>query len=243
MAFRKLLANWIAFNEVDVSDKTTFFLTVEGGEGVGKSSFCRAFQDRVQFAGQPLVWTREPGGTEMADRIRALFLDPPAHEALTTEAELFLVSAARSQHVRKFIEPQLAAGRWVLCDRFFDSTRVYQGILGGLPEQALETCLQMSVGSCVPDLSFVLDCPVDIALYRLDERSRQTSQEADFDNNRFDQADVSYHEKLRQGFLSLAKRFPDRIVVLDASQSPDEVVEQAWRQLQARLPSAVLGGR
>ena len=228
-------------NEVEVTERASaFFLTVEGGEGVGKSSFCRIMQQRLQAVGCHVVLTREPGGTEMADRIRALFLNPPTSEPLSTEAELFLVSAARSQHVRQKIKPCLEQGEWVLCDRFYDSSRVYQGLIGGVSESALETCLQLSVDDCHPDISFFLDCPVEIALQRLGQRNEQQTAAADFDNNRFDQADVAFHKKLRQAFLDLARRFPGRAVVLDASAPTEQIVDQAWRQLKQR---GLLGGR
>jgi dTMP kinase len=146
--------------------------------------------------------------------------------------EALLVSAARAQHVEKVIRPALAAGKWVLCDRYADSTRVYQGVLGGLDTEKLETLIALSTDDLSPDLTFLLDCDVRIAARRRDQRGA----EADLSDaiRRYDDAKIEFHDRLRTAYLSLVQRFPARMIVLDAAQAPAKVTADALQLLAER---------
>ena len=209
------------------------FISIEGGEGVGKSSFLLNLESSLKQAGHKTMTTREPGGTKIAQKIRTLFMSPPEDEVLEVVSELFLVSAARCQHVSSRILPGLKSDNWVLCDRFHDSTRVYQGIGGSLPEGQIESIIALSTGGLDPDLTFILDCDVKTALSRIDKRN--ANNETQESGNRYDEASYQFHQTLRSGFLRLKKTFPDRIVVLDASQAPEAVLDDAVRHINNRF--------
>ncbi len=208
-----------------------FFITIEGGEGTGKSLFVRGLTQVLEQRGISYLLTREPGGTPLADQIRRMFLEPPAGDSPTALTELLLVSAARAQHVHKKIKPALAEGLWVLCDRFYDSTRVYQGALGGISEATLEAIVQTSVENCHPQLSFVLDCPAEISMARVRQRTADAGQNM-AEANRYDGGNAAMHEKLREAYLDVARRFPERVHVIDATQTPAQVLETAVRFLK-----------
>ncbi len=211
-----------------------YFISIEGGEGVGKSVFSQHLMDALVALRRPVIRTAEPGGTPSAQLIRQLFLHPPAEDPLVPEAELFLVSAARAQHVGQKIRPALKQGTWVICDRFADSSRVYQGVMGGLPVTLVESMIQVSCGPTVPDLTFLLDCDVAIMMERLSVRSRTTGDVPPQSATRFDEAGLPYHRKLQQAYQQVARQFPERIVVLDAAQTPDAVLHQAMDTLRQR---------
>ncbi len=202
------------------------FISVEGGEGVGKTTFCRMLRHKLEKLGCEVLATHEPGGTQIGKKVREWFLSPPGDEPLMPLTELFLVSAARAQHVagpiREFLRHDKAI---VLCDRFHDSSRVYQGILGGNPKETLEMIIATSVSGIEPQLTFLLDCDAHAAMRRVGARGGQAEL------NRFDGGSLAFYEKLRSAYRSVAEQFPDRIVVLDAAQSEVDVVEQAWAEL------------
>ncbi len=206
------------------------FISIEGGEGVGKSYLTLGLQTRLQALQHEVLLTREPGGTPLADSVRQLFLNPP--EKPTPLAELFLVSAARNQHVAQIINPALARKAWVICDRFYDSTRVYQGDLAGVPSAILEDVIAHSVGDCHPGITFLLDCPVDVAMGRVRQRTKVLQLDA---GNRYDEGSREMYESLRTAFLKRAREFPERMIVIDASQTPEEVLEDSWAQLKQHL--------
>lgn len=206
------------------------FISIEGGEGVGKSYLTLGLQTRLQELQHQVLLTREPGGTPLADSLRQIFLNPP--EKPTPLAELFLVSAARNQHIQQIIKPALAAQSWVICDRFYDSTRVYQGDLAGVPDAVLESVLAHSVGDCHPGVTFLLDCPVDIAMTRVRQRTKVLQLDA---GSRYDEGSREMYELLRNAYLKRAREFPERIIVIDASQTPEQVLEDAWAQLKQHL--------
>jgi dTMP kinase len=210
------------------------FISVEGGEGVGKSTFIRALADRFKDRGIPLAVTREPGGTKVADLIRHVFSAPIPDEPLFMGTEALLVSAARCQHVEWFVKPRLKDGVWVLSDRFADSTRVYQGIIGGIDDTTLEGLISFSTSGVAPDLTFLLDCSVDITSKRLSGR-REASVTRSDEISRYDQQNRAFHERLRLAYQSLARKFPERIVVLDAALAPEAVLAQAWQVLETRF--------
>lgn len=209
------------------------FITVEGGEGVGKSVFIRGLSEALLARGISLMLTREPGGTPLADGIRQLFLHPPNDDKPSSITELLLVSAARSQHVATRILPCLARGQWVLCDRFYDSTRVYQGSLGGLAAEVVEQVLAYSVAACHPQLTFLLDCSTEIAMQRI-ERREQALGLASAARNRYDAGSLVMHQRLRAAYQELAQRFAERIVVIDAESSPQSMVSKAMQQIERK---------
>lgn len=189
------------------------FVTFEGGEGAGKSTQIGRLAETLRRAHLSVVVTREPGGTPGAEAIRELLLGgPPDHWLPLTEA--LLVLAARADHVSRRIQPALAAGDWVMCDRFTDSTRVYQGIAGGLGLPRVERLHKAAFGSLRPDLTLILDVPVEVGL----TRRRQAAG-----GNRYEAMDREFHERVRRGFLALAGREPERCVVIDATRGEDAV--------------------
>jgi dTMP kinase len=205
------------------------FLTVEGGEGVGKTSFLEVLNSALHGQGIRTLRTREPGGTVIADQIRQIFMSPPASEEILPETELCLVSAGRAQHVAHVIRPAMKRGDWVICDRFADSTRVYQGELRGLSAEWIESIIRYTCLGLAPDLTILLDCPTEIALQRL--AHRRTAQG---EISRFDSARVEQHERIRSGFLKLAQRFKERFLVIDASGTVESSVAIAMDLFRQR---------
>jgi dTMP kinase len=181
--------------------------------------------ERLAAAGIEAVLTREPGGSEGAEALRKLLLEGGA-DRWSTVSETLLMYAARRDHLEKLIRPALERGGWVICDRFFDSTRAYQGAGGGAPEALIASLEHEVVGADRPDLTLVLDLPVEIGLQRAGARTA-------FD--RIEARGQGFHERLRQGFLDIAEREPERCVVIDASPGPDDVAERLWRAVEARL--------
>ena len=207
------------------------FISIEGGEGVGKSTFIESLKKKIESTGQTVLTTREPGGTPLADRIRSVFTDTPESESFTVEAELMLVSAARAQHMSHKIIPALDRKETVISDRFADSTRVYQGFLGKINESFLETVIANTVFGREPDVTFLLDCDVEISMKRVLDRSAESGEAL----SRYDEAGLDTHRSLREGFLHYSKKFPERFVVLDASKTPEDVLNQALSALNERF--------
>lgn len=205
------------------------FITFEGGEGAGKTTQTRLLADRLVSAGISCLVTREPGGAPFAEEVRALLLraDLPPRGAMA-EALLFL--AARTDHVAETIVPALDSGRWVISDRFADSTLAYQGAAGGIPRATLAELHRLVLGDFQPDLTIILDLPPEVGLARIGARN-QPSQGADH----FESRALAYHEALRQGFLAIAAENPARCAVIDASPSPEEVAARIWTVVETRL--------
>ncbi len=208
------------------------FITIEGGEGVGKSVFIAGLVAALERSGKKVVSTREPGGTPVANMLRQVFSQSAGGERLTMRSELFLVNAGRSQHVTHVIRPALGEGKWVVSDRFADSTRVYQGMIGGLEESFVETCIREATEGLEPDLTFVLDCDVDIALARV--RGRQAEADA---VRRYDEVSRGVHQRMRECYAKLVERFPARMEKIDASQPPEAVLADALAALERRFPA------
>ncbi len=210
------------------------FITFEGGEGAGKSSQAKLLAERLRACGLHVVLTREPGGSAFAEQIRELILgrDTADHGAL---AEALLFCAARADHLERTIRPALEAGHWVICDRFSDSTRVYQGVAGGLSKAVIEALEQLVVAENIPDATIVLDLPASDGLARARGRNQKARAAGGGDADTFEDRPLSYHERLRDGFLMIATAEPERCVVIDALQTPDEVAEQVWATIEARV--------
>jgi len=203
------------------------FITLEGGEGAGKSTQIERLADRLQGRGLKLVTTREPGGSPGAEDIRNLLVTgEPGRWSAMTEALLF--AAARDDHLNKTIRPALEAGKWVICDRFADSTRAYQGAAEGLSSDAIETLDKLVVGQTQPNLTLILDLPVKVGL---DRATHGTSG----DENRYERMGTEFHERLRAAFLEIAKAHPERCVVIDASGTPNEVASAIWSAITQKF--------
>lgn len=209
------------------------FITFEGGEGTGKSTQAAMLALRLESLGLAVHLTREPGGSPGAEIIRHVLLSGAA-KPLGADVEAMLFAAARDDHVQCTILPALRSGKWVVCDRFADSTRVYQGILGHVDQKLLNVLERVSIGELAPDLTVILDLPVDVGLQRA--KLRRGDAEAD----RFEGEGAEFHEKLRDAYLAIAAREPDRCVVIDASAGKEAVANAIWQVVQSRLqPPAV----
>jgi dTMP kinase len=207
------------------------FITFEGGEGTGKSTHAALLAQRLQSMGIGVVLTREPGGSPGAEIIRHVLLSGAA-KALGPDAEAILFAAARDDHVSNTIEPALACGRWVVSDRFADSTSVYQGALGHVDPLLLGGLHRVTVGKLKPDLTFVLDVPAEVGL----ERATKRRGEAGAD--RFEAESLEFHEKLREAYLHLAAGEPDRCVLIDVREPRAAVATQIWDTVAKRLDPA-----
>lgn len=203
------------------------FITFEGGEGSGKSTQIRLLAERLDAEGLRAIVTREPGGSPGAEIIRHVLL-AGVGKMLGAEAETLLFIAARDDHVRNVIEPALAQNIWVLCDRFADSTRVYQGYAGKVDLRLLDAMERVTIGSLKPDLTFILDVPVEVGIQRA--ASRRGADMPD----RFEAENVDFHRKLREGFRSIAAREPERCIVIDATQPREHVTDAIWSALYQR---------
>jgi len=204
------------------------FITFEGGEGTGKSTQAAMLALRLESYGLGVQLTREPGGSPGAEIIRHVLLTGAA-KPLGADVEAMLFAAARDDHVRCTILPALRSGKWVVCDRFADSTRVYQGILGDVDQRLINVLERVSVGELSPHLTVILDLPVQVGLERAKER--RGAAQAD----RFEGEGAEFHEKLRDAYLAIAVREPDRCVVIDATASKEIVADAIWQMVQLRL--------
>ncbi len=185
------------------------FITLEGIEGAGKSTVASYILEWLQARGQPAVLTREPGGTPLAERVRELVLKPDG-EAIPADAEMLLMFAARSVHLANLIRPALARGDWVVCDRFTDATRAYQGGGRGLQRSAIETLAQLVHADLQPDLTLLLDLPVATGMARARARRGQT--------DRFEQEQAAFFERVRAAYLDLARADARRFCVVEAAR-------------------------
>ena len=204
------------------------FISFEGGEGSGKSTQIKLLADRLAAAKLRAIVTREPGGSPGAEIIRHLVLSGMG-KLLGPDAETLLFAAARDDHVRTVIQPALNQGTWVLCDRFSDSTRAYQGRLGNVMPAVLNAMQRVTIGDLKPDLTIILDVPVEIGLKRA--AARRGSGTPD----RFEAEDIKFHQELREAYRQIAAEDPDRCVLIDASASPETVAAQVWTALRDHL--------
>ena len=204
------------------------FITFEGGEGSGKSTHAGLLAQQLKQQGIDVIQTREPGGSAGAEIMRHIILSGAAKH-LGGDAELLLFAAARDDHIRNTIAPALAAGTWVICDRFMDSTRVYQGIVGKTNPRLIRALERIVVGDYVPDLTFIMDLPADTGLARA-QRRRGNSQA-----DRFEAESLQFHEMLREAFRTLARQDADRCVLIDAGNPKPAVFDQIWTAVRSRL--------
>jgi dTMP kinase len=204
------------------------FITLEGGEGAGKSVQAERLETKLAASGLEVVRTREPGGSPHAEDLREAILSGFAAQ-FGPEGEALLFAAARIDHLDNTILPALARGAWVVCDRFADSTRAYQGAAGSVPPDFVERLERVAVGASRPDLTLMLDIPAQLGLERA--RARRGEGSAD----RFEAEGLEFHETLRRAFLDIAAAEPGRCIVVDATKSEEEVAEAIWSAVEARL--------
>ena len=210
-----------------------YFITFEGGEGSGKTTQIQKLADHLEShieGCDPLV-TREPGGTASAESIRQLLVTGRA-DRWRAPTEAMLMSASRHEHVVHVLRPALAAGRIVICDRYNDSTRVYQGIVGGVPGEDIEALNRLACGDLVPDLTILLDMDVEEGLRRADTRATTES--------RFESKGTGFHRRVRQAFLDLAGRESDRFVIIDAARDVDDIATDIVAAVMPRLVASGL---
>jgi dTMP kinase len=204
-----------------------FFITLEGGDGSGKTTVLGRVAAYLQNHSMPYVITREPGGIEIAEKIRSIILDP-AHTAMDARTEALLYAAARSQHLAEVVEPALKDGLTVLCDRFVDSSLVYQGYARGLGIEEVRSINNFATGGRTPDLTFYLDVEPEVGLSRI-------AANQDREVNRLDLESLSFHQKVREGYQLVVQSDPQRIVVLDANRPIHMVEQDIVRTLKERL--------
>ncbi len=206
-------------------------ISFEGSEGCGKSTQIRRIADRLEeFDHREVVVTREPGGTRIGEDIRHLLMHAETNEAMCPETELLLFAASRAQLVREIIFPAVNEGKIILCDRFLDSTTVYQGVARQIAEDPVTQINNFAVGEIVPDLTIILDVPAEVGLERIKHRISDMP-------DRMEQENVEFYGKVREGYLHLARSLPERFFVVDGEREPDSIEIDVWNEIHARFYS------
>lgn len=210
----------------------SLFITLEGGEGAGKSTLLANIKSALEAIGHNIITSREPGGTKGAEQIRELLVNGDVGR-WNKISELCLFYAAREDHLERVIRPALAENKFVICDRFFDSTRAYQGDLSQDEAKLLKNLEEIIVGNTIPNITFILDIDVKTGLMRANKRN------GDVNNNnkegRFEAMKIEFHENLRKAFLNIAKNEPERCFVLDATKSPEDLLSDAMQIISQKL--------
>jgi dTMP kinase len=207
------------------------FITVEGGECVGKSTFIKALSTKLEEQSIDHITTREPGGTIVGEELRKIFDNLDSKETLSIESELFIVSAGRSQHIDHKIQPALAKNKWVICDRYCDSTLVYQGVIGGMRLELIDKINQISTRNIQPDLTFYLDCNIQTIMDRIHKRYRRKCTQ----QHRFEQDNENFHMKLQSAYQKIAARDPDRFIKINTDKSINHSISEALKIIKLRL--------
>ena len=222
-------------SKVSMTEKSTspgflsgVFITFEGSEGSGKSTQVSRLAERIEKEGGGVMVTREPGGTELGEEIRHLLMHAAVGDTMTPEAEILLFAASRAQLVRERILPALEAGKTILCDRFLDSTTVYQGVGRRIAAEPVHVINTFAIGSLMPDVTIVLDMPAELGLRRIENRDTGTP-------NRMESESVDFYKKVREGYLLLAQAMPERFIVIDGKQNRDAIEAEIWSELKKRL--------
>ena len=206
------------------------FITFEGIDGCGKSTQLSRFAKTLKETGISLVVTKEPGGTEIGQAIREILLHVDNNHIVPL-AELFLYEADRAQHVSEVIKPALEAGKWVVCDRYFDATTVYQGVVLGQHEELIELLNNEASLGCQPDITFLLDCPAEIGLERIEKRYNNDKKK-----DRFERESLDFHIKIRYAYLALANKHKDRFKIIDSTLPEDQVARKIREIISPYLP-------
>lgn len=213
------------------------FITFEGGEGVGKSTQVKRLVAALSHRSIEAIRTREPGGTPKAEAVRAFILQGRS-EAWGPGAEAVLFAAARLDHVNQLVAPNLDQGRWVISDRFADSTRAYQGLTGGVDVRLIDALEVLALNGHRPDLTIVLDMDPEAAFRRVMERETEAALAATGD--RFEKEDLEWHKRLRDAFLAIARNNADRCVIIPANQTEEALAEEVWDVMLRRFPELQL---
>lgn len=200
-------------------------ISFEGSEGSGKSTQIARLAGHIQKAGREVVATREPGGTEIGEQIRNIIVHNSKGDEMCPETELLLFTAARAQVVREVIAPALARGAIVLSDRYLDSSTVYQGIARNLAPGPVSDINQFAVGNVMPDLTIVIDVPTEVSLARIRQRASDLP-------DRMERENIAFYTKVREGYLLLAQQWPQRVIVVDGTLSPDALDRKIWSEVQ-----------
>lgn len=214
---------------IEVSLTKGLFITFEGGEGAGKSTQMRLLAQALSARGYRVLTTREPGGSAGAEAVRHVLLSGAA-ESFGVRMEAILFAAARSDHVEEVIRPALQQGTMVLCDRFMDSSRVYQGVTGNLEPAFVETMERVAVNGVIPDCTIIFDLPASVGLERARRRAANDSPD------RFEKEQLATHEKRREAFLDIAAADPERCRVVDANRPPTAIAAEVLSLVEALLP-------
>lgn len=215
---------------MNTSQLTGKLITFEGGEGAGKTTQISRLAVSLRTHGIETIMTREPGGAPGADSIRSLLVSG-ATDKWDPVSEALLLYAARREHIKQTIQPALRQGAWVLCDRFADSTLAYQGYGRGVSTEFIARLHEAVVGTSDPDLSLILDIPVEVGIARANARNAADRSGED----RFERMDTSFHERLRAGFLKIAAGAPERVSVIDANMTPDAVADAIWQDVATKF--------
>jgi dTMP kinase len=204
-----------------VAEHSGLFVTFEGGEGAGKSTQIRRLADQLRRRGHDVLMTREPGGSPGAEAVRHVLLSGAAEE-FGVRMEAILFAAARNDHVEEVIRPALESGAIVLCDRFIDSSRVYQGVTGNLEPDYIEALQRVAINGVVPDCTLILDLPAEVGLKRARKRGANSAPD------RFEREEIETHEKRREAYLEIAEAEPERCQVVNAERSEDEIADEIF---------------
>ncbi|HTL66402.1 MAG TPA: dTMP kinase [Lacunisphaera sp.] len=203
-------------------------ISFEGSEGSGKSTQISRLAAQLERKGREVIATREPGGTEIGEQIRGIIVHNSKGDEMCPETELLLFTAARAQLVREVIAPALLRGAIVLSDRYLDSSTVYQGIARNLAPGPVNEINRFAVGTVMPDLTVVIDVPTEVSLARIRQRASGLP-------DRMERQNIEFYTKVREGYLLLAKQWPDRVVVIDGTLPPDAIDKRIWTEVQKRL--------
>ena len=203
-------------------------ITFEGSEGSGKSTQIARLANHFQLLGREVLTTREPGGTEIGEQIRNIIVHNSKGDEMCAETELLLFTAARAQLVRELIAPALLRGAIVLCDRFLDSTTVYQGVARNLAMDPVNLINQFAVGNVMPDLTVIIDVPTEIGLARIRQRASDLP-------DRMERENIEFYNKVREGYLLLARSLPRKFLVIDGTQKEDALEKEIWHDIQKFL--------
>jgi len=212
----------------DNDDTRGFLISFEGSEGSGKTTQISQIAERFEDAGYEVIVTREPGGTAIGEEIRHTLMHTSSGEEMFPETELLLFAASRAQLVRQVIQPALLEGKIVLCDRFMDSTTVYQGVARKIQSGPVHIINTFAVGDIVPDVTVVIDIPAEVGFERIKHRVNDLPDRMEAEN-------INFYQKVRNGYLMLAKAMPERFVVVDGESPQDEISDSIWKQLRQRV--------
>jgi dTMP kinase len=203
-------------------------ISFEGSEGCGKSTQIALLAAHLLKTGRDVITTREPGGTEIGEQIRNIIVHNSKGDEMCAETELLLFAASRAQLVREVIAPALLAGQYVLSDRYLDSSTVYQGIARNLAPDPVSHINRFAVGNVMPDITVVIDVPTEVSLQRLKQRVTDVP-------DRMERENVDFYNKVREGYLLLAKNMPERVILVDGTHSTNAVAQTIWEHVQLRI--------